>query len=108
MGLGVVSVDDERDRTPPTDLTDIALQGAGFEDIMPFGKARSYRFYLTHDYGDAIRLEDILHGTINAKVRVELGFFRRTWRWRSFRSGALATKRFRCFRAMEVGAVQHR
>ena len=79
VGLGCVSVADTRE--PPASMTALALQGVrGIEDAMPFGKGRSYRFYLTHDYGAAIRLEDILSGTINAKLRLRFGFFSRTWR----------------------------
>jgi hypothetical protein len=83
VGLGVVSVTDTRE--PPMSLTEMALKGGrGIEDAMPFGKGRSYRFYLTHDYAAAVHLEDILSGTINAKLRVKFGFFSRTWRRRIY------------------------
>lgn len=78
VGLGVVSVGDTREE--PASLTDMALKGGSLEAAMPFGRGRAYRFYLAHDYAASIRVQDILRGTLNGKVRVKLGFFRRTWR----------------------------
>jgi hypothetical protein len=78
VGLGVISVNDTR--AEPTSLTELALKGGNIQDVMPFGKGRSYRFYLTHDYAAEVRVQDVLRGTVNGKVRVKFGFFRRTWR----------------------------
>jgi hypothetical protein len=73
---------------------DIAAAAASLAEGVPSAAfpgagPREYRFGLGYTYGSEVRLDDILRGTIAARVRVKFLFFSKTWRAVLLRFGGL-------------------
>jgi hypothetical protein len=62
---------------PPVSLAGDAL---GLEPLTHFGIPTSFKFSIWYDYGAALHIDDILAGSLNARLRIKFLFFSRTWR----------------------------
>jgi hypothetical protein len=77
-GLSVQVVQDFRelsvDLKPPISID--PLNGSPYH----FGVPKSFKFGARYDYGASLVLQNVLGGVINARVRIKICFFSRTWR----------------------------
>jgi hypothetical protein len=73
-GIGVEAEED--DRALPGDLLDKVSSG---QSLFPPGPAKKYRFDAHYKFGADVDIEDILNGTISAKLKIKFLFFSKTW-----------------------------
>src|SRR5690606_10766760 len=74
-GIGVEAEEDGR--ALPADLLDKVSSG---DALFPPGPPKKYRFDARYKFGADVDLEDILNGTISAKLKIKFLFFSKTWR----------------------------
>jgi hypothetical protein len=62
---------------------DIQPPVAAASDAFQFvGGAKSFKFFVTYDYGAGVDIDHVLSGEINGRLRISFAFFSRTWRKR--------------------------
>jgi hypothetical protein len=79
-GFGVLTTPDPRGIP-----SDVAAAGPlGIQDtkqtLFPSGGPKQYALALKYDYGLAVGLDQIMAGTISARLRIKFFFFSKTWR----------------------------
>ena len=79
-GVGVKALVLKDDRQPPADVL-LAAIGANSFALDP----KSYKYFVTYDYGAGIDINNVLAGEINGRLRIKFFTFSRTWRKRVVR-----------------------
>lgn len=74
-GVGVQGIEDAR--SLPSDLLDKAKSA---EMLFPKGPPKKYRYDAHYKFGADVDIQDILNGTISAKLRLKFAFFSKTWK----------------------------
>ena len=74
-----VAVTDDSARPLPVDLAPpVSLAANAFQFSVP----KSFKFFVTYDYGAGVDLDNVLSGEIDGRLRIKFFFFSRTWRKR--------------------------
>ena len=79
-GAGLDMAVESNPRPLPVDvLPPISVAADAFQFV---GGAKSFKFFVSYDYGAGIDLLNVLSGEINGRLRIKFFFFSRTWRKR--------------------------
>lgn len=65
-------------RPVPADILPAVVSADAFQ----FGVPKSFKFFVTYEYGAGVDLTNVLSGEINGRLRIKFFFFSRTWRKR--------------------------
>jgi hypothetical protein len=81
-GVGAIATQDVRPFEPALQIpgVGVAAQLVGLDKITHFGIPTKFKFDVWYDYGAGLEADNILQGSLNARLRIKFFFFSRTWR----------------------------